>query len=124
MIRCHQAGVFGGLPAQQRAPGEHATVGDPGDDLGDPFGHGASDGDVVLQKQRLGSTHHEVVDDHGDQVDADRVVLVHGLCDRQLGAHAVGRRGQERLPVVAAEREHAREAAQAAAHLGPGGLLG
>ena len=85
----------------------------------DPFGHGAADRDVVLQEQRLGAAHHQVVDDHGDQVQPDGVVLVHGLGDRQLGAHAVGRRRQHRFAIAAAQGEQPGESAESAAHLGP-----
>ena len=116
--------MFGGLAAQQRAAGHHAAVGDAGDQFADPLGHRAADGDVVLQEQRLGAAHHQVVDDHGDEVDSDGVVLVHGLGDGQLGADAVGRRRQHGLAVAAAQGEQPGESAEPAAHLGPGGLLG
>ena len=116
--------MFGGLAAQQRAAGDDAAVGDARHDFADAFGHGATDRDVVLQEQRLGAAHHEVVDDHRDQVEADRVVLVHRLRDRQLGADAVGRRRQQRFAVTAPQREQPGETAEAAAHFGPGGLLG
>ena len=88
----------------------------------DPLGHRAADGDVVLQEQRLGAAHHQVVDDHGDEVEADGVVLVHRLGDGQLGADAVGRGGQHRLAIPAAQREQPGEAAETAAHLGSGRL--
>ena len=97
--------------------------GDARDDLGDALGHGAADGDVVLQEQRLGAAHDEVVDDHRDQVEADGVVLVHRLRDRQLGADAVGRRRQQRLAVAAPQGEQPGEAAEPAPHLGSGRLL-
>ena len=67
--------------------------------VGDLLGHDLAGGDVVGQEQRLGADHDEVVDDHGDQVDADRVVPVERLRDRDLGADAVGRGGQHRLRV-------------------------
>ncbi len=96
----------------------------PGHELAHPLGHRASDGDVVLQEQRLGTAHHQVVDDHRDEVEADGVVLVHGLGDGQLGADAVGRGGQQRLAVAAAQGEQPGEPAEAAAHLGSGRLAG
>jgi hypothetical protein len=80
--------------------------------------------DVVLQEQGLGAAHHQVVDDHRDQIDADRVVLVHGLGHRQLGAHAVGRGCEQWFAIAAAQREQPRESTEPAAHFGPGGLLG
>ncbi len=96
----------------------------PDDQFADALGHGAADGDVVLQEQRFGAAHHEVVDDHGDEVDPDGVVLVHGLGDGQLGADAVGRGRQHRFAVAAAQREQPGETAETAPDLGPGGLLG
>ena len=65
--------------------------------------------------------HDDVVDDHADQVLADRVVLVEGLRDRDLGARrhpcCVASSG---LRVVAqrAGIEQSRESADAAEHLG------
>ena len=124
VIGRHQPGVLGGFAAQQRAAGQHAAVGDAGDDLGDALGHRAADGDVVLKEQRFGAAHHQVVDDHRDEVQPDGVVLVHGLRDRQLGADAVGRGGEQGFAVAAAQREQPGEAAEPAAHLGSGRLLG
>ena len=117
MVRCHQTGVLGGLPTEQGATGHDATLGDAGDDLGYPVGDGPADGDVVLQEQRFGPAHHEVVDDHGDEVESDGVVLVHGLCDRQLGADTVGGRRQQRFAVRASQGEEPGEAAETATHL-------
>ena len=121
----HQAGVLGGLPAQQRAAGLPAALGDPRDDRGDLVGHHLADGDVVLQEQRLGAADDQVVDDHRDEVEPDRVVLAHGLGDGDLRADTVGGRGEYRLPVAREPRgEEAREPADAAEHLGAVRLLG
>ena len=103
--------MLGRLAAQQRTAGDHAAVGDTGDDLADPLRDGSPDGDVVLQEQRFGSAHHQVVDHHRDQVQAHGVVLVHGLGHRKFGAHPIGGGGQYRLSVASPEREQAREAA-------------
>src|SRR6266545_2011138 len=83
LVRAHHPGVLGRLAAQQRAAGVAAAVGDAGADLGHPLGNDLAAGDVVQQEQRFGAARHEVVDDHGDQVDADRVVDVHLLGDDQ-----------------------------------------
>ena len=91
----------------------------PDDQFADPLGHRAADGDVVLQEQRLGAAHHQVVDDHRDQVEADGVVLVHRLGDRELGADAVGRatpaavRGSRRAARTARRIRRARRAPRA-----------
>ena len=125
LVGLQQPGVLGRLAADQRAAGLDARLGDALDDGGDPLGDDPAGGDVVGQEQRLGAADDEVVDEHADQVEADGVVLVHRLGDGDLGADAVGRGGQQR-PVVALERagvEEAREAADAADHLGAAGLL-
>ena len=44
----------------------------------------------------LRADHDDVVDDHADEVLADRVVLVEGLRDRDLGAHAIRAGGEQR----------------------------
>ena len=91
-----QPGVLGGLAADQGAAGQPAALGDARDDRGDPLGDDLADRDVVGHEQRLGAADHEVVDDHADQVDADRVVHVHPLGDVDLGADAVGGGGEQR----------------------------
>ena len=116
--------MLGGLTTQQGASGDDAALRDARHDGTDPLRHGAAHGDVILQEQRLGTTHHQVVDHHGDQVEADGVVDVHGLGDRQLGTDPVGGRGDDRFPVAAAQREQSGETAEAAAHFRTGGPLG
>jgi hypothetical protein len=116
----HEARVLGGLTAHEGAPGGLAARGDAADDLGDPLGHDLPAGDVVLEEQRLGAADDEVVDDHPDEVDADRVVLVDGLGDRELGADAVGAAGEQRpAPLLRVEAEQPGEAAQTADDLRP-----
>ena len=125
LVGAEQAGVLGGLAADERAAGLDARLGDALDDGGDPLGYDAAGGDVVGEEQRLGAADDEVVDEHPDQVEADGVVLVEGLGDRDLGADAVGG-GREQRPVVGLEGggvEEPGEAADAADHLGPAGLL-
>ena len=46
----------------------------PSTTTGADFGVELAGGEVVEEEQRLGALHHQVVDAHGDQVDADRVV--------------------------------------------------
>ena len=73
---------LGDLTADERAARVPAPVGDPRADVGDPLGYDLPGGDVVEQEQRFGTAHDEVVDDHGHQVDPDRVVdveLLHAL---------------------------------------------
>lgn len=115
--------MLGGLATEQRATGLDAAFGDACDDLRDPLGHDATDGDVVLQEQRLGAADHEVVDDHRDEVETDRVVLVECLRHRELGADTVGGRREQRLLVSTLEREQTGEPTQAAHDLRAGGPL-
>ena len=72
-------------------------------------------------KSGLRAHHDDVVDDHADEVEPDRVVLVDRLGDRDLRADAVGA-GREQRPRVGAQRggvEQAGESADPAQHLGP-----
>ena len=84
------AGHLGGLAADQRAPActQPSTM---------PRDHGLGDldlqlagGVVVQEEQRLGALHDDVVDAHGDQIDADRVVAAGVDREPQLGADPVG----------------------------------
>ena len=54
-------------------------------------------GEVVEEEQRLGALHHDVVDAHRHQVDADRVVDARLDRDLELGADAVGAGDQHRI---------------------------
>ena len=84
----------GARPSRRRATRNrrrtHASA-MPFDDRGDPLGDDPPARDVVGHEQRLRAAHDEVVDDHADEVEADRVVHVHPLRDRDLRAHAVRR---------------------------------
>jgi hypothetical protein len=116
--------VLRGLAADQRAPREHAAFRDPLHDGRDPLGHHLPAGDVVGHEQRLGAAHHEVVDNHADEVVADGVVAVHGRRDGDLGADTVGGGGEKRPAVrgQCAGVEESREAPDATHDLGSGGL--
>ncbi len=80
---------FGGLAADQRRAGLEAARRDALDD-------GARDravepaGRVIIEEEQgLGALHDEIVDAHGDEVDADRVVESRFDRDFDLGADAV-----------------------------------
>ena len=100
LVRGHHPRVLRGLPTQQRAAGHLAAEGDPAADVGHPLRLHLTTGDVVEQEQRLGAAGDDVVDHHRDQIQADRVVHVHGLGDQQLRAHPVGGGGQHRVAVL------------------------
>ena len=71
--------------------------------------------DAYENRLLLCKVHHKIVDDHGHEVEPDRVVLVHGLRDGDLGAHPVGGGREYRLGVAAhLQREQPGEAADAA----------
>ena len=91
------AGHFGGLAADQRAAGLPAALGDAGDDRRALLGVELAGGEIVEEEQRLGALHDEVVDAHGDEVDADRVVLAGFDGDLELGADAVIGGDQHRI---------------------------
>ena len=122
MVRLDQAGMLGRLATQQRATRAHAAFGDTADDRVEAFRHDPAERDVVEQEQRLGAADHQIVDNHGHQVQANGVVLVHRLGDRQLGAHPVAGCGQQRLAVIGAQREEPGEATELPDHLRSGGF--
>ena len=91
------AGHFGGLAADQRTACLAATRRNAADDGRTLVGVELAGGEVVEEKQRFGTLHDEVVDAHGDEVDADRVMLVGIDGDLQLGADAVIGGNQDRI---------------------------
>ena len=112
--------MLGGLAADERGAGLGAAARDARDDVGDALGEDLAARDVVGHEERLRADHDDVVDDHADQVEPDRVVLVDGLRDRDLRADAVGAGGQQRTRVRAQRGrvEEAGETADSAQHLG------
>ena len=123
--RSHDTRVLGHLAAHERAARELAAVGHALDDLCHVLGLDMADGNVIQEEQRLGARSQNVVDAHGDQVLAHRLVAVHDLGEHELGAHAVGAADQDRVFHILkrAGREQATEAADAADNLGTIGVL-
>ena len=77
-------------------------------------------GVVVEEEQGLGALHHQVVDAHRDEVDADRVVPADLDGELQLGADAVGGGDQDRVGEAGGlQVEQRAEAADAADRAGP-----
>ena len=111
---------LGRLAADQRAAGLPAALGDAGDDLARGVDVELAGGEIVEEEQRLGALHHQVVDAHGDEVDADAVVLAGLDGDLQLGADAVGGGDQQRVVVAGGlQVEQGAEAAQTRIGAGP-----
>ena len=79
-----------GLAADEGSSRLPAAVRHALDDLGDALGHVLAAGDVVQEEQGLGAAADDVVDAHGDAVDADGIVLVHQEGDAQFRTDAVG----------------------------------
>ena len=76
VLRGHDAGVLGGLAADQGAAGLDAALRHAGDDGGDLLRLVFADGDVVQEKEGPGSAADDVVDAHGHTVDSDGIVFV------------------------------------------------
>ena len=110
--------------ADERAAGLNTALCNAGDDGGYLFGHVFANGDVIKKEQGLCTAADHVVYTHGNAVDADGVMLVHELCQTELGAHAV-RAGDEnglRHPGKIGSKEAA-EAANVRNHTGDMGAL-
>ena len=117
------AGHLGGFAADQRAAGLPAARADPADDLGGNVDIERAGGVIVEEEQRLGAADDEIVDAHGDQIDADAVVPAEFQRQLELGAHAVRRRDEHRLPVARRKLAKAAESADIGEHFGPAGGL-
>ena len=70
--------------------GHDAAIADARDDRGDLFWVVLATGDVVKEEERFGAAANDIVDAHGDAVDADGVMLVHEESDLEFGANAIG----------------------------------
>ncbi len=91
------AGHFRGLAADQGAADLAAGRRDAFHHIGADRRIELAAGEIVEKEQRLGALHDEIVDRHGDQIDADRVVAGGFDRDLDLGADAVGRGDQDRV---------------------------
>ena len=107
------------LAANKSASAQFAAIGDAGDDFRHGFGLQLADRDVVEEEQRLSAGGEDVVDAHGDQIDADGVVLARHLRQLDLRSHAIGSRHEDRIGHLLRDfdREQAAESADVAANL-------
>ena len=117
----HDAGVLGGLAAEQGAAGAPAALRDALDDPRDALRNDPADREVVQEEQGLGARAHDVVGAHRHEVDPDGLEPAGHARDLELRADAVGRGGQE-LP--AADPEESREPADGVGDLGTARPLG
>ena len=97
-----EAGHFRGFAADERRIRLRAAVGDAFDDVGGDFGFEFAAGEVVEEVLRRGAVAEDVVDAHGDGINADGVVFAEGKGNFQLGADAIGA-GDEDGVLVAAQ---------------------
>jgi hypothetical protein len=80
---------FGGFTADEGAAGDAAALGNALDDAGAGGDVELAGGVVVEEEQRLGTLDDDVVDAHGDEVDADGGVAAGFDGDPELGADAI-----------------------------------
>ena len=114
------AGHFRGLAADQRATCLAAAFGDAADDRRALVRIELAGREIVEEEQRLGALHDDVVDAHGDEIDADRVVLAGLDGDLELGADAVIGGDQHRIGEARSlEVEQSAEPADFAVCAGP-----
>ena len=94
------AGHLRGLSARQCRTSQDAAIGYALDDITGYLDIQMSGSIVIQEKQGLGAGDDDIVDTHGDQVDADGVVLADLQGQFQLGANPIGTRHQDRLAVA------------------------
>jgi hypothetical protein len=116
---------FGRLAADQRCPSDSAALGDTLDHIARDRHVESGGGEIIEKEERLATLRDEVVDAHGDEVNADRLVPTAVDGDLQLGADAV-RGGDEDRVAKAGRRkvEEGTEAAKPAHDAGPIGARG
>ena len=82
--------MLGHLAAYQRTSALAAAFCNTTNNLGDCLGFKLAHSNVIQEKQRLGAHGNNVVDAHGNQVLAHRVVAIKKLSNSKLSANAVG----------------------------------
>src|SRR5262249_25138370 len=113
---------FGGFPADERTVRLPAAGRNAGDHARRHFRREFSAREVVEEEQRLSALHHEIVDRHGYEVDADRVVTAGLDRDLDLGADAGGGGDENRIGISGPlDVEYATEPADFRVRAGPGG---
>ena len=105
---------FGGFTADKSAASEFAALGDTGDNATGDVNVKLAAGIVVEEEEAAGTLHEDVVDAHGNEVLADRVVTAELEGEHELGAHAVRAGDENRVLVFLADFEERAEAADGA----------
>jgi hypothetical protein len=91
------AGHLGGFAADERAACEAAAMGDAVDDGCALLDIELAGGKIVEEEERLGALDDKIVDAHGHEILADRVVLARIDGNLELGAHAVIGGNEDRI---------------------------
>ena len=119
-----EAWHFSSFTADEGAVGLHTAVSHAFDNLSQLVWRKLADCHVIEEEQWFCTADEDVVDAHGNGVDADGVVLVHVEGQLQLGADAVGAADEHRFFVLGlVEGEQAAEAAEPANHFWTLGLF-
>ena len=121
LCRIH-ARHLGGLAADQRAAGLPAALGDARHHAAGRLHIELAAGEIVEKEQRLRALGEQIVDAHGDEIDADGGVQAGIDGDLELGADAVVGRHQDRvLEAGGLEIEQGAEAAEVGIRAAPPG---
>ena len=119
-----EAGHLSSLAADQCAACLPTSLGNAGNNLLDPCGIVLAACHIVQEEHGAGAGTYDIVDTHGNTVDANGVVLVHQKCNFQLGANTIGAGNHHRLLHAGHIRsKQAAEAAQTADNTGDIGAL-
>ena len=113
----HHVGVFRRLAAEQRTAGLAAALGDALDQFDDGVRHELAARDQVEEECRPAAGRQDVVDAHGNEVDAKPVQPSGRAAEQHLGADPVASGGQHR--VADRGRVEPGEPTQVAEHLYP-----
>ena len=106
-------GISAVSPPISAQPACRQPVGDAGDHALGRCHVELAAGKVVEEEQRLRALHHQIVDAHGDEIDADGRMPAGIDRDLELGADPVGRRDQHGIAVAGAfEVEQGAETAE------------
>src|SRR5207247_5807756 len=106
---------LGDLPSGDLDPSQLGPAPEASADLGAHVRVRLAAEDEVEERDRLRPDADQIVDVHGDAVDADRVEPAEALGDDHLGPHAVGGHG---YPEALVDADHARVVAREGHHTG------
>ncbi len=107
------AGHFSGFATDERAAGQFAALADAFDHAGGSIDIELPGGVVIEEKQRFATAHHQVIDAHCHQVDADSIVLAQLHRQLELGADPVGGGHQQRLLIAGGDCAQGTKSAKA-----------